>query len=244
MHADKTGLINGKLIYENSELATVLGEKMKALNAPKVGLDIKVEMTFFKNWGETQESLLLYAKPTEVHQVQTLVATAGREDIKVCINGLRTFQLHELFVTCRRDFVGQICMVAHKCTPLLNTVRHRPGAAAVQRKAAAVVRKAAVIERKAATIVRRAAAVERRVAAVDRKAAAVDRRAAAVDRRAAAVERYISGRRASGRATVAESGQTVPLYRGRFPLYCGRSLSVSNMQCSSGVHLWASINLR
>ena len=90
VHADKTGLINGKLIYENSELATVLGEKMKALNAPEIGLDVKVEMMFFKNWGETQESLLLYAKPTEVHQVQTLVATAGREDIKVCINGLRT----------------------------------------------------------------------------------------------------------------------------------------------------------
>ena len=51
-------------------------------------------------------------------------------------------------------------MVAHKCTPLRNTVRHRQGAAAVERKAAAVVRRAAAIERKAAAVVRRAAAGE------------------------------------------------------------------------------------
>ena len=34
-------------------------------------------------------------------------------------------------------------MVAHKCTPLRNTVRHRQGAAAVERRAAAVERRAA-----------------------------------------------------------------------------------------------------
>ena len=89
VHADKTGLSNGKLIYENSKLATVLGEKMKALNE-EVGVDVKVEMTYFKNWGDTQESLLLYAKPTEVDQVQKLVTAAANKNIKVCINGLRT----------------------------------------------------------------------------------------------------------------------------------------------------------
>ena len=71
-----------------------------------------------------------------------------------------------------------LSMVAHKCTPLRNPVRHRQEAAAVERKAATVVRKAAAIEWKAAAVVRRAAAVERRVAAVR------------VDRRVAAVERY------------------------------------------------------
>ena len=44
-------------------------------------------------------------------------------------------------------------MVAHKCTPLRNTVRHRPGAVAV-------VRKAATIERKATAVVQRVAAGE------------------------------------------------------------------------------------
>ena len=71
-------------------------------------------------------------------------------------------------------------MVAHKCTPLRNTVQHRPGAVAVERKAAAKERKAAAVVRRAAAGEQsghrraewpqliRAAAVERRVAAVER----------------------------------------------------------------------------
>ena len=58
-------------------------------------------------------------------------------------------------------------MVAHKCTPLQNTVRHRQGAAAVERKAATVERKAAAVVRKAAAIERKAAAIVRRAAAID-----------------------------------------------------------------------------
>ena len=85
-------------------------------------------------------------------------------------------------------------MVAHKCIPLRNTVQHRQGAAAVERKAAAVERKAAAVERKAAAVERKAAAVERKAAAVERKAAAVEWKAAAVVWREAACSSAESGR--------------------------------------------------
>ena len=51
---------------------------------------VTIEMTYFKNWGETQESLLLYAKPTEVEHVTQLVTAAFSENIKVSLNSLGT----------------------------------------------------------------------------------------------------------------------------------------------------------
>ena len=71
-------------------------------------------------------------------------------------------------MTQKKPACEESTMVAHKCTPLRNTVRHRQGAAAVVRKAATVVRRAAAVERRAAAVERRAAAVERRAAAVER----------------------------------------------------------------------------
>ena len=142
-------------------------------------------------------------------------------------------------------------MVAHKCTPLRNTVRHRQGAAAVERKAAAVVRRAAAIERKAAAVVRRAAAGEQsgrsraksgrcrsesgRSRSESGRSRTVNCRSRSDSGRSRAVNcrsrsdsgrsRAVSGRRASGLAAVERRAAKLwrfPLYRGRSPHCCGR----------------------
>ena len=82
--ADEVGLSEGKLMLNNLDVVT----KLKALKEKLEKNDLKgaqVDITHFKNWGATQESTLLYAKPTSRSQVQALVRAAAKENVKVTI---------------------------------------------------------------------------------------------------------------------------------------------------------------
>ena len=74
--ADKIGLSDGELItrYADDALA-MMGTRdslQEMINkTPESACDIGI--THFKNWGETQESLLLHVKPTEAKQVVNVV---------------------------------------------------------------------------------------------------------------------------------------------------------------------------
>ena len=83
VHADKIGLSDGELISSNADLAVTLAPKRDALQQKVVHLGLTIGLTYFKNWGDTQQILLLYAKPTEVDQVKALVAAAAELNIKV-----------------------------------------------------------------------------------------------------------------------------------------------------------------
>ena len=81
--ADRKGLMEGKLIMDNFRLAQSLEKKQKYLNnsLKKESIDgTTVEVTHFKNWGRTQEALLLHAKPTYRKEISCLVKAASRHD--------------------------------------------------------------------------------------------------------------------------------------------------------------------
>ncbi len=83
VHADVIGLSEGELISSNAALAVTLAPKRDALQQKVDHVNLAIGLTNFKNWGETMQNLLLYAKPTEVTQVKALVAAANELDIKV-----------------------------------------------------------------------------------------------------------------------------------------------------------------
>ena len=71
---------------DNFKLAQSLGIKQKYLNDSlkkefKDGTTTPtVEVTYFKNWGRTQEALLLHAKPTNRKEISCLVKAASKHD--------------------------------------------------------------------------------------------------------------------------------------------------------------------
>ena len=71
--ADKTGLKEGQLIVANAERAIRLSKMQAYLKRKLDDDDILPTITNFKNWAGTQNSLLLYVKPTTRNQVQALV---------------------------------------------------------------------------------------------------------------------------------------------------------------------------
>ena len=73
--ADEKGISVGNLIMESLQQAESLKKKRDYLR--KKCRDIPVEVTQFKNWGKTQESLLLYAKPTCRKEIMRLVKAAS-----------------------------------------------------------------------------------------------------------------------------------------------------------------------
>lgn len=81
--ADRKGLMEGKLIMENFKLAQFLEKKQKYLNGclKKESIEgVTVEVTHFKNWGRTQEALLLHAKPKNRKEISCLVKAASKHD--------------------------------------------------------------------------------------------------------------------------------------------------------------------
>ncbi len=85
--ADKQGLLEGNLISDNSALANQLKEKRKLIQEEleKVNIskeDFEIGMTYFVNWGETQENLLLHAKPTNPKQIEEVVKIITNNQIK------------------------------------------------------------------------------------------------------------------------------------------------------------------
>lgn len=81
--ADKVGLAEGERISVNSELAESL-KPLKASLEELTGLTIGT--TYFQNWGDTQESLLLYAKPQTVAEVQSLVTAAADQEVNIKVS--------------------------------------------------------------------------------------------------------------------------------------------------------------
>lgn len=78
VEADKIGISDGELITQYASDAVVLIKLRDALQkivdtlTPKVP-ETTIAITHFKNWGETQDSLLLHVKPTEADQVIAFV---------------------------------------------------------------------------------------------------------------------------------------------------------------------------
>lgn len=93
--ADKEGLHDGDLLLKGvtSEEIAKMKEKKDAIEKKLKGKNVNLEIRFtsFKNWGGTQEMILLYAKPTTPFQAITLVNAVrevnrqkiGRDKIKV-----------------------------------------------------------------------------------------------------------------------------------------------------------------
>lgn len=86
--ADKEGLKVGKVILDNAKDIGGMPDKLKKLQeAVDKKLDddckIEVELTYFKNWADTVESVVFYAKPTRSAQVVALVQAAKELTIKV-----------------------------------------------------------------------------------------------------------------------------------------------------------------
>ena len=89
--ADRHGLQEGELLSKYAEDATALKHLQAQLQhevdaqslpgTPKT----KIGITHFQNWGGTQDSLLLLAKPVEKEQVIALVKAAAKLGVKVSI---------------------------------------------------------------------------------------------------------------------------------------------------------------
>ena len=80
--ADKKGLKEGKLIMDNLKLAQSLKKNQQYLNdyLKQKSMDVTIEVTHFENWGKTQESLLLHAKPKKRNEISCLVKAASEHD--------------------------------------------------------------------------------------------------------------------------------------------------------------------
>ncbi len=95
--ADVTGLQTGALIADNAVQAEILKPLQSDLQE-KSGVDIG--LTYFQNWGDTQESLLLYAKPKTVLEVQNLVGAAADPEINIKV------RYHRILMPARKDFTN------------------------------------------------------------------------------------------------------------------------------------------
>ena len=84
VRADKEGLQIGDFLLKHADIAgemeEVRSDLEKSINIP----EIKIEVTYFKNWAGTQtRGLLLYAKPETVHHVIAIVKAAKDKSLKV-----------------------------------------------------------------------------------------------------------------------------------------------------------------
>ena len=76
--ADKLGLSDGELISKHASDAVILiktrNDLQKEVDAHITRVpETTIEITHFKNWGETQNSLLLHVKPSTAEQVGVIV---------------------------------------------------------------------------------------------------------------------------------------------------------------------------
>ena len=96
--ADKVGLSDGELITKYAEDAVAMmktRDSLQELLNQQPESTCEIAITHFKNWGATQESLLLHVKPTEVKQVVNAVkcVNAYNSDstnvkVSICCSGL------------------------------------------------------------------------------------------------------------------------------------------------------------
>lgn len=94
--ADKTGVDEGKLIMENLDQAEALKKKQQYI---RDNYGIAVEVTNFKNWGNTQKALLLHAKPTSRDEISSLVKAASAYNTEHHdLEPIKVISLH--YVTC------------------------------------------------------------------------------------------------------------------------------------------------
>ena len=76
--ADETGLSDGKLISKfakDADTLTITKNNLQKIvdSLIKRVPETTIAITHFKNWGETQDSLLMHVKPTQSDQVVALV---------------------------------------------------------------------------------------------------------------------------------------------------------------------------
>lgn len=87
--ADRDGLQEGELLSKYAEDAAALKILQAQLQhevdaqSPPGTPQTKIGITHFQNWGGTQDSLLLLAKPVEKEQVIALVKAAAKLGVKV-----------------------------------------------------------------------------------------------------------------------------------------------------------------
>ena len=76
--ADPVQLEDGDFIKRHSQLAANMTEKLDQFQGfvGNAASDPKIEITYFKNWANTVDGLLYYAKPKTTEEVQQLVRAA------------------------------------------------------------------------------------------------------------------------------------------------------------------------
>lgn len=87
--ADEQGLRDGKLIVDNCCAAIKLAAQQSKIQKllADCGItkeELEIGITYFVNWAETQEKLLLHAKPTTPNQVQKLVKIIADGQTEEC----------------------------------------------------------------------------------------------------------------------------------------------------------------
>lgn len=79
--ADKDGIAQADFMIQNADLASALEAKKNELIQESQVQDVAV--TYFKNWAENLQGLMLYARPTSVADVNKLIVACGKLGIKV-----------------------------------------------------------------------------------------------------------------------------------------------------------------
>lgn len=79
--ADKDGMEMADFMIKNADLASAMESKKEELIQESKVEDVTV--TYFKNWAHTLQGLMLYARPSKVEDVRSLVEACGKLGIKV-----------------------------------------------------------------------------------------------------------------------------------------------------------------
>ena len=80
VQADEDGKQLAQFLIDHAELSAAINEKKDELKRKS---DVNVEVTYFKNWAGTRRGLVLYARPTEIRDVENLVKACEELDIKI-----------------------------------------------------------------------------------------------------------------------------------------------------------------
>ena len=80
--ADQDGKELADFIIKNAKIAQLMHDAQSRLQH-EIGKRLKVEITYFKNWAETQQGLLLLVKPTSAKEVQKIIKAAHSLDMQV-----------------------------------------------------------------------------------------------------------------------------------------------------------------
>lgn len=81
--ADKDGIELAEFLIANAHISVAIDKKKEKL-IKKSGVN-EVKVTYFKNWGDTRQGLVLYVCPTSISDVERLVQACEHMGIKVSV---------------------------------------------------------------------------------------------------------------------------------------------------------------